>query len=113
MRITIEENIMPNELKRGDVMRPPTHPGAVLREDVIPDIGLSIAAFARGISTSRATLHKILNEEKPITTFMALKIARFIGGSPAIWLRMQLNHDLYMVELEHAQDLDDIQACCG
>jgi len=100
-------------MQREEVTRRPTHPGAVLREDVLPDLGISVTKFAKIILTSRQTLHKILNEEKGLTPLMAAKITRFIGGSPAVWLRMQQNYDLYEVKQRYADDLNRIQSCCS
>jgi len=100
-------------MQRDKVTRRPTHPGAVLREDVLPDLGISVTEFARVILTSRQTLHKILNEQKGLTPLMATKICRFIGGNPAVWLRMQQNYDLYEVKQRYADDLNQIRSCCG
>ncbi len=102
-----------HDFKRDSVLRAPTHPGEVLREDILPDVKLSITAFAQGIHTSRQTLLRILNEEKGITPLMALKIARFIGGTPGIWLGMQQKYDVFIAERDYIDELDNIQACCG
>jgi addiction module HigA family antidote len=93
--------------------RIPSHPGAILREDVLPELDISISAFAEGIHTSRQTVHKILAEKKGITPEMALKIGKFIGNGPGIWLRMQQAYDLYMAEQAIAEELKDIHACCA
>ncbi len=64
--------------------REPTHPGAILREDVIPKMGISVSEFARRIGVSRQTLHKILAETDSITPNTALRIGKLI---PALRLR--------------------------
>ena len=53
--------------------RAPTHPGAMLREDVLPAAGLSVTEVARRLRMSRQGLHRILAEERPITPATALK----------------------------------------
>lgn len=88
--------------------RKPTHPGEVLREDVLPALGLSVSSFARGIGISRSLAHNILKGEKPITPYVALKIAKFTGTSAGLWARMQLNHDLWVKEREEADALENI-----
>ncbi|MES9858912.1 MAG: HigA family addiction module antitoxin [Sedimenticola sp.] len=93
--------------------RKPTHPGAILREDVLPELGISISAFAEGVHTSRQTIHKILAEKKSITPEMALKIGKYVGNGPGVWLRMQQAHDLYIAELTIAEELKNIHACCA
>lgn len=96
-----------------EIQRPPTHPGAILREDVLPELGISISAFAEAVQSSRQTIHKILAEKKGITPEMALKIGKFIGNGPGIWLRMQQNYDLFVVERAIADKLDQIHARCA
>ena len=78
--------------------RPPTHPGALLREDVLPALGLSVAEAARRLGISRQQLHRVLAETHPISTEMALRIARLEGNTPDLWLRMQQTYDLWHVE---------------
>jgi len=90
-------------------MRAPVHPGALLREEVIPAMGISISEFARKIGVSRQMLHRILAETHGITTEMALRIGKFVGNGPGIWLRMQQVYDLWFMENELASDLKEIQ----
>ena len=89
--------------------RQPTHPGAVLREDVLPELGISVSALARALHVSRQTVHGILNESKPVTPNIALRLGKFIGNSPDIWLRMQEAYDLYKIEHEIAEELKEIK----
>lgn len=101
------------EYARGKRQRAPVHPGSVLREDILPDLDISVTSFSEGIHVSRQTIHKILAEEKGITPAMALKIGKFIGNGPDVWLRMQQSYDLYHAEKRLADVLDDISACSG
>ena len=71
-----------------------THPGAVLREDVLPALGKPKAEIARLLGVSRQTLYDILGELKPVTPRTALRLAKMLGGSPEVWLRLQQAHDL-------------------
>jgi len=75
--------------------RPPTHPGEILREDVLKSLGLSVSEAARRLGVSRRKLHRILASADPITTEMALGIGKFAGNGPELWLRMQQNYDLW------------------
>ena len=75
--------------------RKPTHPGAILREDVLPELGMSKKQFAEALQISRQQLYGILTEEKSITPNIALRLGKFIGNGPDIWLRMQEAYDLY------------------
>ncbi len=75
--------------------RPPTHPGAILREDVLPALGLSKTETARRLGVSRQTLYDILREKRPVTPAMALRLGKFCGNGPRLWLNMQVAHDLW------------------
>ena len=69
--------------------RKPTHPGAVLREDVLPEIGWTQTELASRLMVSRQTVSDLLHEKKSVTAEMAIRIARAVGGTPESWLRMQ------------------------
>lgn len=88
---------------------PPTHPGRVLREDMLPELRLSVSETARRLRISRQTLHRILAEEAPVTPAMALRIGRFCGNGPALWLRLQQGVDLWSAEREMADELAAIE----
>lgn len=85
--------------------RPPIHPGAVVREDVFPALGLSVSEAARRLGVSRQQLHRILACTHPITTEMALRIGRLAGNGPGLWLRMQQAHDLWHAEQRLKEEL--------
>lgn len=94
---------------RGSVTRAPTHPGAILREDVLPSLGVSKAAFARSIHISRPMLYDILNENRPITTAMALRLGKVLGNGPNVWIGMQQRYDLYYTSIDMADELAEMQ----
>jgi addiction module HigA family antidote len=89
-------------VKRPSRMRP-AHPGAVLRDDVLPALGVSVSAAARELGISRQTLHTILAEKAPVTPEMAVRLGRWCGNGPHLWLAMQRDRDLW----EAAQRLAD------
>ncbi|CAN5307513.1 hypothetical protein BH24PSE2_BH24PSE2_10770 [soil metagenome] len=74
--------------------RRPTHPGAVLREDVLPTLGISVTAAARYPHVTRQTLHRLLSETTNVTPDMAVRLGKFCGNGPESWLRMQAACDL-------------------
>jgi addiction module HigA family antidote len=75
--------------------RKPTHPGAVLREDVLPELGWTQAEFANRLKVSRQTVSQLLHEDKAVTAEMAIRIASAVGGTPESWLSMQQAVDLW------------------
>jgi antitoxin HigA-1 len=94
---------------RRPLKRPPVHPGEILREDVLKDLGLSVSEAARRLGVSRQQLHRVLACTHPITTEMALRIGKFAGNGPVLWLRMQQSYDLWHAEHRMADDLSKIE----
>jgi addiction module HigA family antidote len=80
--------------------RKPTHPGAVLREDVLPELGITQATLASHLGVSRLTVSDLLHERRALTAEMAVRVAKMIGGTPEGWLCMQEALDLW--EEKHA-----------
>jgi len=88
------------ELSLGGVMRKrkPTHPGAILREDVLPHLGMSVSEFARNLGVSRQTLHAVLAERSGVSPEMALRLGALLGNGPQLWVDMQTKYDLWLAE---------------
>ena len=89
--------------------RAPVHPGEVLREDVLPELQISVSEAARRLGVSRQQLHRILACTHPITVEMALRIGRLASNGPGLWLRMQQNHDLWYAEQALQEELEQIR----
>ncbi len=88
--------------------RCPTHPGRILREDVLPALELSVSAAARELRVSRQTRHWIMARSHSITPEMAPRLGRFCGNGPGLWLRLQQDHDLWRAERRLAAELEKI-----
>lgn len=69
--------------------RAPTHPGELLREDIIPATGKPKAEIARLLGISRQQLYAIMNEVKPISPDVAVRLGKLFGNGPDLWVRMQ------------------------
>ncbi len=95
-------------LVKGPPAWPPTHPGELLREEVLPALGLTVKAAAAALGVSRQTLHAILSEKASVTPEMAARIGKLCGNGPGLWLRMQQSRDLWRVERELAAELEKI-----
>jgi addiction module HigA family antidote len=85
-------------------LRRPTHPGAILREDILPALGISQSALAAYLGVSRLTVSEILLEKRAISAEMALRISKTLGGSPESWLQMQAALDLWEVVQKFKQN---------
>ena len=88
--------------------RQPTHPGAILREDVLPELDMPVTEFAARLGVSRQMLHGILAERHAVTPEMAARLGRLLGNGAGVWLRMQQAHDLWRVERDRAVELGRI-----
>jgi len=80
--------------------RCPTHPGALLREIVLPAIRASKVEIAAALGVSRQSLYDILAEKQPVSPAMAVRLAKVFDTSAASWLRMQTAYDLWHAERE-------------
>jgi addiction module HigA family antidote len=77
---------------------PRTHPGELLREDVLPALRLTVKDAAAKLGVSRQTLHAILTERSAVTPEMAVRLGKLCGNGPGLWLRMQVACDLWRAE---------------
>jgi antitoxin HigA-1 len=80
--------------------RCPIHPGALLREDVIPATGKTKAEIARFLGISRQHLYDILRERKPVSPAVAVRLGKLFGDGAGVWVRMQAAHDTWRAERE-------------
>lgn len=76
----------------------PAHPGEHLREDVLPDLNMSAAQFARHLGVSRQAVSQLLQEKRGVSTDMAIRLGAALGNGARFWLALQMNYDLWMAE---------------
>lgn len=86
-----------------DSNRRPTHPGAVLREDVLPAIEMTQTEFAERLQVSRLTVSELPHEKRALTPDMAARIARLLSTTPESWLRMQAAVDLWEIRQDRSR----------
>ena len=82
------------------MIRRPTHPGNILKEDYILPLPITIKDLAATLGVSRKTLSKIINERGTITPDKALRLSRAFDTTPDFWLDLQKNFDLWRAETE-------------
>lgn len=80
--------------------RKPSHPGALLREIVLPELDRPKTEVARLLGISRESLYRILDEKQPVTPSMAVKLGKLCGNGARLWVRMQAEYDLWQAERE-------------
>lgn len=89
--------------------RRPTHPGEMLREDFLPDYGLTVSSLAAAIGVSRQSINELLRERRSVSPEMALRLARLFGNSPEFWLNAQRAVDLWEAAQAIESDVARIQ----
>lgn len=82
--------------------RKPTHPGAILREDVLPALNITQIEFADRLGVSRRTISQLLHEHRTLTPDMAIRLAHFLGTTPESWLNMQQALDVWELNRKNA-----------
>ena len=75
--------------------RRPTPPGEMLREDFLPDFGLTVAGLAEAAGVSRQSINELLRGRRAVSPEMALRLARLFGNAPEFWLNAQRAVDLW------------------
>ncbi len=73
----------------------PIHPGEMLREDFLPDYGLTVSSLADSLCVSRQTVNELVRERRAVSPAMALRLSRLFGNSAEFWLNAQRAVDLW------------------
>jgi antitoxin HigA-1 len=89
--------------------RKPTHPGELLREDLLPETGISQSHLADLIGVSRRTVSEIIHERRKITPDVAFRLARVFNSTPEMWLNMQQAVDLWEINRAYGQEYEKIR----
>lgn len=89
--------------------RRPTHPGEMLREDYLPDFGLTATSLAEAIGVSRQSVNELLRERRSVSPSMALRLAKLFGNTPEFWLNAQRAVDLWDAAQLIEEDVTRIQ----
>jgi len=89
--------------------RKPTHPGEMLREDFLPDYGLTVTSLARALGVSRQSVNELLRERRALSPEMALRLGRLFGNSPEFWLNAQRAVDLWLASQSVKEEVDRIK----
>jgi len=81
-----------------DPKRKPTHPGEVLREDVLPGLKMPQTEFAKRLGVSRLSVSELLLEKRALSADMAIRVGKLTNTTPESWLRMQEALNLWELE---------------
>ncbi len=83
--------------------RKPSHPGALLRNVILPETGLSVSSLATRCGVARNTMSKVVNERGAVTEDLAIRLSRVLGSTPQFWLAMQAKWTLWELEQKNAR----------
>ena len=86
------------------LMRRPTHPGVVFKEDVLEPLGLSITQAAEQLHITRKALSEVVNGKTMLSPEMAVRWAKFTDTTPESWYQMQVNLNLWDADLSGFTD---------
>jgi addiction module HigA family antidote len=75
-------------------MKNPVHPGRIVKEDCLRELGLSVTEAAAHLGVGRAALSALVNEKASVSIEMAYRLSKAFGSTPDHWMRMQLAYDL-------------------
>jgi addiction module HigA family antidote len=90
---------------------PLPHPGEHLREDFLPEYGLTAGALARAMHLrDRTRVERLIRGKQPVTPDTALRLGRVFGTSPEFWMNLQVQHDLSLAAIAAREELATIKA---
>jgi addiction module HigA family antidote len=85
---------------------PPVHPGEVLLEDFMKPLGLSQYRVAADMGVAALRISQIVRGKRGITADTALRLARYFGTTPGIWLRLQARYDLEIAQARSGKQIE-------
>ena len=89
-------------------MIPIEHPGVMLKEDFLDDLGVKPGSFARAIGVDRAAIKKIIDGKRAITADMSLRFGLFFNMSAGFWLNLQKDYELRVAKRDKLAELERV-----
>ena len=89
--------------------RRPSHPGALIRNVILPETRLTVSELANRCGVARNTMSKVINERGDVTEDLAIRLSRVLGSTPQFWLSMQSKLNLWKLEQENKRVYDQIE----
>ncbi|HYR86541.1 MAG TPA: HigA family addiction module antitoxin [Terriglobia bacterium] len=89
--------------------RRPTHPGELLREEILPAVEISQQRLADLLNVSRQTINEIVTEKRSVSIDMAYRLGRVFNMDPSTWIRMQEAVDVWETLQANAKEYEKIE----
>ncbi|QDC07969.1 HigA family addiction module antidote protein [Oceanicola sp. D3] len=86
------------EARREGLAFQPPHPGEYLREDILPELGMSVSELAKHLDISRNSASRLINEKASISLDMAVRLGQAFRNGARFWMALQMQHDLWEAE---------------
>ena len=76
----------------------PSHPGAYIRQDILPALAMTITDLAKHLAVSRTALSELVNERRGVSLEMAQRLGQAFGNGARFWMALQMQHDIWTAE---------------
>jgi antitoxin HigA-1 len=86
---------------------PPIHPGEILLEEFMHPLGLSQNKLARALGVDAARINRIVTGKSRISADTALRLSRYFGTSPQLWMNLQSKYDLEVAKDKNAKEIEE------
>ncbi|MDR9468872.1 MAG: HigA family addiction module antitoxin [Marinospirillum sp.] len=83
----------------------PIHPGEILREEYLQPLNMSVSALARALHIPVTRINDVIREKRGISADTALRLARYFGTSERFWLKLQMEYELRLAQVERAETI--------
>lgn len=104
--MTSRSSTITDAVERGDAVLAPIPPGEILLEEFMKPLGVSQNRLARDIDAPVSRISGIVKGERAITADTALRLAKFFGTTPEMWMNLQTDYDLRAARRASGQDID-------
>jgi addiction module HigA family antidote len=84
----------------------PVHPGEILREDYLKELGMSANALAKALNVPAPRINDIVRERRGVSADTALRLARYLDSTPQFWLTLQAMYDLRVAEISIGKKIE-------
>ena len=85
---------------------PPMHPGELLKDELV-ELDMSVSEFAKALAVPRCQVKAVLQCDDPITAELALRLSRYFGTTPELWINLQKRYELRLAEIQIGPEIQE------
>ncbi|MFH0823140.1 MAG: HigA family addiction module antitoxin [Pseudomonadota bacterium] len=90
-----------------EIIYPPIHPGEILLEEFMEPLGLSVDKLAEALDVDPGSIDRVVTGKSGISADTALRLARYFGTTPHVWMNLQSNYELEVAKAEKAEEIEN------